>query len=106
MPSSRNLRSQKKGKENFTAVINQRRKAAPSHISYTLKESEIQEDLAAIQKVRLLANTLIASLIDSRSQPLLLHSPPRSAIARRPTILAATAVLFATTTSCLRRGCC
>jgi len=50
VPSSRNLRSQKKGKENFTAVVNQRRKLAPSHISYTLKESEIQEDLAAIQK--------------------------------------------------------
>jgi len=50
VPSGRNLRSQKKGKENFTAVVNQRRKLAPSHISYTLKESEIQEDLAAIQK--------------------------------------------------------
>jgi hypothetical protein len=57
VPSSRNLRSQKKGKENFTAVVNQRRKAAPSHISYTLKESEIQEDLAAIQKVSLIAST-------------------------------------------------
>jgi hypothetical protein len=47
---SRNLRSTKKGKENALILNHRAKKLNPSHINYTLKETEIGEDLALIQK--------------------------------------------------------
>ncbi len=47
---SRNLRSTKKGKENTTLLNHRAKKLNPSHINYTLKDTEISEDLALIQK--------------------------------------------------------
>jgi len=47
---SRNLRSTKKGKENAALLNHRAKKLNPSHINYTLKETEIGEDLALIQK--------------------------------------------------------
>jgi len=46
----RNLRSTKKGKENVTVLNHRAKKLNPSHINYMLKESEISEDIAVIQK--------------------------------------------------------